>query len=253
MKIIAVVTDNFRFYYDIVKELKQRDIPFISLSPKNDVPEDVGVVITTELERDAIYFDNVVAVSEDIRDGVRKALSILSGKASYQQMIVGIDPGYKPGVALIGDGQVLESAYADSPEDVKNIVERYMRGYEYHSMIVRIGHGDRTNRNRTITVLRELPVIMEIVNEERTTKCGVSPDLEAAKEIAMSFGELVVGEYAVVSTVGEQRDMQRRSRIKSEGEITISRDLAKKVVEGDLNLKEAIALQKKKKDSKSQF
>ncbi len=246
MKIIAVATDNFRFYYDIVKELKQRDIPFVSLSPKNPVPEDVEVVITTEIERDAIDFKNTISVSNDVRGGVRKALSILSGKASYQQMIVGVDPGYKPGVALIGDGQLLESTYADCPEDVKNIVERYMDGYEYDNIIARIGHGDRTNRNRTIRVLRELPVIMEIVNEERTTKGGVSPDLEAAKEIAMSYGELVVGEYAVESTEGEQRDMQRRSRIKSEGEITISRELAKKVVEGDLKLKEAIDLQKKK-------
>ncbi len=246
MKIIAVVTDNFRFYYDIVKELKQRDIPFISISPKDPVPEDVEVVITTERERDAVDFKNVVAVSQDIRKGVRRALSILSGKASYQQMIVGVDPGSKPGVALVGDGQVLETTYADSPEDVKNIVERYMNGYEYQNILVRIGHGDRTNRNRTIGVLRELPVIMEIVNEERTTKGGISPDLEAAKQIAMSIGELVVGEYAIESTVGEQREMQRRSRIKSEGEITISRDLAKKVVEGELNLKEAIVLQKKK-------
>ncbi len=247
MKIIAVATDNFEFYYNIVKELKQRDIPFVSISPKDPIPDNVEVIITTDLEKDAIDFKNVISGSDDIRGGVRKALSILSGKISYQQMVVGIDPGSKPGVAIIGDGKLLETTYADSPEDVKDIVERYMKGYDYYSMIVRIGHGDRTNRNRTINVLRELPVIVEIVNEEFTTKGGISPDLQAAEEIAFSSGELAVGEYLVESTEGEQRDMQRRSRIKSQGEITISRDLAKKVVEGELDLNEAISIQKKKR------
>lgn len=246
VKIIAVATDNFRFYYDIVKELKQRDIPFVSLSPKDPIPEGVEVVLTTELEKDAIDFKNVVIASDDIRRAVRQALSILSGKASYQQMVVGVDPGSKPGVALLGDGRLLETAYADSPEDVKNIVERYMKTYEYQIMIVRIGHGDRTNRNRTINVLRDIPVIVEIVNEEYTTKGGVSPDLQAAEEIAISVGELAVGEYLVESTEGEKKEMQRRSRIKSDGEITISKELAKKVVEGEVELSEAISIQRKK-------
>ncbi len=246
MKIIAVVTDNFQFYYDIVKELKQRDIPFISLSPRDPLPPHVKVVLTTVVESEAIDFDNVVSISGDIRHGVRKALSVISEKASYQQMVVGVDPGAKPGVALVGDGNPLETAYADSPEDVRNMVERYMAGYEFENMILRIGHGDPTNRNRTINALKGLSIMVEIVNEEHTTKTGGTPDLEAATTIALSRGEIAAGEYLIEATEGEQREMQRRSRIKSNGEITISKDLAKKVVEGEHDLSEAISIQRKK-------
>ncbi len=247
MKIIAVVTDNFQFYYDMVKELKQRDIPFISLSPRDPIPPHVGVVITTSLETEAIHFDNVIAVSEDLRQGVRKALSAISKKASYQQMVVGVDPGYEPGVALIGDGVTLETAYAESPEAVRDMVERFMNGYDFQRMMVRIGHGDPTNRNRTINALRGLPVLMEIVNEENTTKTGVAPDLDAAVTIALSKGEVALGDFVVEATEGEKREMQRRSRIKSDGEITISKALAKKVVEGEVDLSEAISIQREKK------
>jgi len=63
----------------------------------------------------------------------------------------------------------------------------------------------------------------------------------------LSAGDLAEGPYEVEATDGEMREMQRRSRIKS-GDITISKKLAKKVVEGDLEMKEAIDEQKEKED-----
>lgn len=255
MSIIAVSTSDFKFYYDMVRELKQRDIPFVSLSPTDPIPSNVDIVITTEKEKDGIDFGNIVAVPEgtkNIRKGVRKALSLTSGKVSYQKVVIGIDPGISPGITLVGDGKVLESTYAESPEDVKNIVTGYIEGYEFSELIVRIGHGDRTNRNRTINAIQGLPIRMEIVNEEDTTHLGETPDLEAAKEIAFSDGELIYGEYQVEATEGEKREMQRRSRIESNGDLTISKDLAKKVVEGDIDLDEAIHEQKDKSDDKEE-
>ncbi len=247
MNILAVATDNFEFYYDVVEELKQRDIPFVSISPTDPVPPNVEVVITTAHEAEAIDLpeDHVIGVpGQEVRSGIRKALAVLSGKSTYQQLIVGIDPGTKPGVSLVGDGKVLETCYSDSPEDVGDIIERYMKDYDFQRMTVRIGHGDKTNRNRTINSIEGLAVRVEIVNEEDTTKLAESPDLEAAKKIALSAGKLASGSFEVEATEGEMREMQRRSRIES-GEITISKELAKKVVEGDMKMKEAIKKQKK--------
>ncbi|MFW6048068.1 MAG: hypothetical protein ACOC87_02050, partial [Candidatus Natronoplasma sp.] len=79
------------------------------------------------------------------------------------------------------------------------------------------------------------------------TKLTDSPDIEAAKKIALSVGDLAEGSYDVEATEGEMREIQRRSRIES-GEITISKRLAKKVVEGDLKMKEAINEQKEEED-----
>ncbi len=247
MKILAIATDNFEFYYEIVEELKQRDIPFVSLSPIDPIPPNVEVVITTEQEAESIDFKNVVAVKEDIRRGVRKALSMMKGRSSYQEIVVGVDPGTDPGIALVGDGKVLETVHAESPEEVREIIEGFVEGYEFQRMIVRIGHGDKTNRNRTINSLNGLPVRVEIVNEEGTTKLTDFPDLEAAKKIALSRGKLAFGTYDINATEGEMREMQRRSRMEC-GDITISKDLAKKVVEGDMEMKEAIKEQKEKEE-----
>jgi len=249
VKILAIATDNFEFYYEAVRELKQRNIPFISLSLSDPIPPNVDVVLTTKQEAEGIEFRNVVAVGDDIRKGVRKALSMISGKSSYQKMIVGVDPGVEPGVVLVGDGKVIETHHASSPEDVRNKVDSFIEGYEFQRMTIRIGHGDRTNRNRTIKSLEGLAVRIEIVNEEGTTKLTESPDIEAAKKIALTEGELAFGDYGVNATEGEMKEMQRRSRIRS-GDLTISKDLAKKVVEGDLRMKEAITKQKKKEKNK---
>ncbi|MBS3781738.1 MAG: hypothetical protein KGY66_00520 [Candidatus Thermoplasmatota archaeon] len=243
MKILAVATDNFEFYYEIVRELKQRDIAFVSLSPTDPIPPNVDLVITTEQEAEGIDFQNIVSIEQDIRKGVRRALSILKGKQTYQKMLVGIDPGTEPGIALVGDGKILETMNADSPEKVRDIIKGFIEDYSFQRMTVRIGHGDKTNRNRTITSLKGLAVRIEIVNEEDTTQLTESPDIEAAKKIALSIGKLAEGPYDVEATEGEMREMQRRSRIES-GEITISKKLAKKVVEGDMEMKEAINEQK---------
>jgi len=247
VKILAVATDNFEFYYEIVRELKQRDIAFVSLSPTDPIPPNVDLVITTSKEAEGIDFPNVVGIEENIRKGVRRALSILKGKQTYQKMLVGVDPGTEPGIALVGDGKILETMHADSPEDVKEITEGFIEDYSFRRMTVRIGHGDKTNRNRTISSLKGLAVRIEIVNEEDTTKLTEAPDIEAAKKIALSAGDLAEGPYDVEATEGEMREMQRRSRIES-GDITISKKLAKKVVEGDLEMKEAINEQKEEED-----
>lgn len=247
MKILAVATDNFEFYYDVVKELKQRDIPFVSISPTDPVPDNVKVVMITEQEKEAIDFDKTVAVKNDVRKGVGKALSILSGKVSYQQMVVGVDPGSTTGVVLLGDGKILETTRTEKPEGVRRIVERYMDTYDFDMMIVRIGHGDRINRNRTINSLKGLALRIEIVNEEATTIRSDTPHLDAAKKIAITKGEIALGPYDVEATEGEKKEMQRRSRIESDGEVTISRHLAKKVVEGEIELEEALEEQQKKK------
>ncbi|MFP4000573.1 MAG: hypothetical protein ACLFSM_01610 [Thermoplasmata archaeon] len=247
MKILGVATDNFEFYYDIVKELKQRDIPFVSLSPTDPIPPNVDLVITTAQEAEGIDFENVVGVEDDIRRGVRRALSMLKGKLTYQKIVVGVDPGTQPGISLVGDGKILETMHADSPEEVGKIVERFIEDYSFQRMTVRIGHGDKTNRNRTINALEGLAIRIEIVNEEDTTKLTEAPDIEAAKKIALSAGKLAEGPFDVEATEGEMREMQRRSRMKS-GEITISKKLAKKVVEGDMKMKEAIDEQKEEED-----
>jgi len=56
MKIIGVMTENFALYYDLVKLLKERGKPFISLSFDDSIPANVGLIITSMDEQHKVRF-----------------------------------------------------------------------------------------------------------------------------------------------------------------------------------------------------
>ncbi len=240
MKSVAVITQNFRIYYDVVKALKKGNVSFVSLKIGKKIPRNVGVVITTKEESSAIKFLNKVEVDNKIDAAVKKAVNMLHGKKSYSQLIIGIDPGMNPGLVLIGDDIVLDTMQASSPEDAAHIVTDWIKAYASKKAGVRIGHSSLTHRNRTINALSSLKLKIEIVDERNTTKRIKEPDTHAAMQIASSRGYLAQREYEIVPTLGEIRDIQRLSRIKSGERITISRETAEKVAKGELSLDDAL-------------
>ena len=268
MKIVGIITENFSVYYDLVKALKARSIPFVSLSFADLIPANVGVIITTEKETDNIEFEHKVEIPEnhdevkDIQYAINVALNTLSGKEHYNHLIIGIDPGKRPGVAVIGDGETVNLFQVGTPEDVGNTVRQILRTYPAYDLRIRIGHGAPTHRNRIINTLfdlfeaatgtGEIPTIIpiEIVDETSTTLKPGGTDTEAAKNIAFTKGVRVVsryiGKYKIEPTEGELHDIQRRSRIESKGAVTISMDLAEKVAKGEFTLQKAILLQEEK-------
>ncbi|WP_455392516.1 hypothetical protein [[Eubacterium] cellulosolvens] len=253
MKIIGVMTEDFSIYYDLVKVLKERKIPFISLSPDDAIPANVGVIFTTNEEQSKIWYEPKLAVTEgdDISLMIDKALKIMEGKERFGKLIIGIDPGKRPGLAVLGDGDVLEVYQVDAPEKVVSIIKRVLRTYPDQEALIRIGDGAPTHRNRIINGLFNLGVPMEMVDESNTTQKTVQPDIKAAIDIALCNGIPIKSKLEVAPTEGEIRDIQRISRLESNGAITISKPLAKKVAAGLITLEEAIKSQQKKKSDGS--
>ncbi len=240
MKIIGILTSDFRIYYDLIKALKSRDAPFAILSFEEPIPINIGVIITTENEMKIIEFPNTVVVEEDIELSIDIAQRVLSGKEEFKKVIIGIDPGKRPGIAVIGDGEILSTAQVSSPEGVREIVERALKSYPASEFIVRIGHGDTTHRNRIINSLSEFGLAVEISDETRTTRVSETPDIDAAIDIALTSGKEAKKRYKVTPTEGELRNIQRQSRIASKGKVTISKEEARLVAVGKLTLEEAI-------------
>ena len=102
MKIIGVMTENFSLYYDLVKVLKERKIPFISLSFNDKIPANVGIIITTDSELKKFKFKRKLAITEkdDPELMIERALKQIEGKSTFGKLIIGIDPGKRPGVAF---------------------------------------------------------------------------------------------------------------------------------------------------------
>jgi len=242
-KVLGVMTEDFRLYHDLVAELKARDIPFVSLSFSRRIPENVGVIVTSPKEAERVRRPHVVAEA-DIGAAIARALQVLQGKTRWEEVLVGIDPGAEPGVAVVGDGQVLATYHAPSPEGVAGIVREALGTFPSLRRRVRIGHGDRTNRNRILNALAREGLPTEIVDEAGTTDRTQDPDVGAAIKIAFVPGVRATPPYDVEPTPGEVREIQRRSRVTSEGGVTISKDLASRVARGEISLDEAIRKQR---------
>ena len=86
--------------------------------------------------------------------------------------------------------------------------------------------------------------MLEIVDERNTTKRSQTPDEDAAVEIAMTPGYRPRKRQAIEPCQGEIRNIQRISRLESEGCLTVSKVLAKKVAKGEISLSDAIVTQK---------
>jgi hypothetical protein len=240
MKRLGILTSDFRVYYELIKELKKRGLEFKSLSFSEPIPMNIGVIITTEEEMDKINFPKLIATTNDIDLTIDIAQRTLKGKEAYHKMIIGIDPGKRPGIAIIGDGEIVATAQVSSPEKVKERIFRALKSYPSEEIIVRIGHGDTTHRNRIINSLSSLHLKIEISDESRTTRISDSPDIDAAIDIALKSGIEAKGRFKVKPTEGELKDIQRRSRIASKGRMTISREDAIRVAKGECTLEEAL-------------
>jgi hypothetical protein len=238
MKIIGLVTEDFRFFHQMVKLLKERHEPFVSLGFDDPVPENVGAIITTTAERGDVRFHNVIS-DDDPEIAFKAARSVLRGKR-FGKIVIGIDPGRRPGIAVVGDGRIIDTELVYCPEDVTETLVRMTWNLDFDVMVVRIGHGDPTNRNRIIHAVWPLADEVEIVDESSTTKKTVTPDIDAAIMIAFTSGERVISEPEVCPTPGEVRDIKRLSRIESKGRVTISTELASQVARGRISLAQAL-------------
>jgi hypothetical protein len=250
MKTIGLFTNNFSLYYDLIKILKKRKIPYVSLSSIKNIPSSIGVILTSNNELHDIKSQKVIAADayDTIDHAVDLALQMVIGKDLYSKVFIGIDPGDQPGIAVVGDDVLLQKINIDAPEKVVTVIKRILREYPALETLIRIGHGSILTRNRIINSLIPLKIPIEIVDETKTTpsqQIGRNErDSEAAAVIALLTGGKVQRRLPLEPTRGEIRNIQERSRKLTGGKFSISEKTAKKVLEGSISLIEAIEKEK---------
>lgn len=260
MAVLGVLTQDFERYHDLVNTLKQRGVPFLSLVADQDVPARVEVILSTPGHAPVLSDCPVVLYDPNdegeggevayrgVDAAIDAALRHLEGRVELRDIVVGVDPGERPGVAILGDGQVLTTLRAASPEDVAPAVERRLADLPSETVTVRVGHGAATKRDRIINAVLEAGLAVEQVDETRTSPPSYKPnrerDITAAKRIGLAEGEPVLRRRDVRPTSGELGDIQRRSRKASDGEVTIAEDLARQVALGTITLEEALREQR---------
>jgi hypothetical protein len=238
--VIVVATADFELYHDVVGALRDRGVRFTTVEPGASLPEDATVVVTGEADavRAPESLPVVVARPDAARHAVEAALAHLRGGEG--RTVVGVDPGPRPGVAvLVGDIVVacFQVDVADVPDRVREEVA------DATDPLVRVGDGARLEGARIVEALDDVRV--ELVDETGTTPyLGAGArgmgDVVAAINIARMPGEVVERRH-VEPSAGEIQTVQERSRSASGGKRTLPASLARRVAMGELTMEAALA------------
>jgi hypothetical protein len=229
-------------YQDLINELRERRLKFVTVAPGESIGQDIGVVITSENERGTITFPNVV-VASDPEMTVNEAVRRLRNGARSGRAVIGIDPGQEPGIAVICN-DVVEAVYRVPLGQALGVIDNISQ--RYPDLLVRVGHGARIISTQLINALVAQGISVELVDESGTspylgrgTGGTAISDIVAAINIAHTQGKRM-GRQALRPSKGEIRSIQEKSRELSEGRTTISRLLAEKVALGEITIRQAL-------------
>jgi len=241
---VALVTRDPGLYHELAGFLRERRFPSVSLLPGDRIPESVAVVLTSEEESAEIDHPRVLPAVEG---GDRRALGAAIAHAltlgdPNEQLVVGIDPGPRPGYAILCGGVSLGEGALDSPEGAGPLAAQIRHRFPSQHVVYRVGSGDPPARNRIVNALLQHRRAVELVNENGTTPHGRRPprDALAARTIGTTQGTPVHEPLVGAITAGEIANVQRLSREGSGGRLTISRSSAHRVLRGEVTLAEAV-------------
>ena len=172
---IAVATVSGKAYYLLVNELKTRRTNFLSLTPYENVPLNVQVVITTQAEGEHIKHPRVLVYQENTNPSaiVDEAIKLSEGKKNFETIVVGVDPGKTFGIAVMSDGNVLNTMTCSSIEETINAIARIFSKQQAAVRILKVGNWAPSYTAELLPLLDPvLPkdVTIEIVREAGTSR-----------------------------------------------------------------------------------
>ena len=236
---IVVATSDFEVYHGVVTELRERGTAFTTVEPDAALPDHTDVIVTgADHADDFADVPTIVADPDDPRRAVDQALAVVRGDGG--RTVIGVDPGRKPGIAVLV-GETVVAAFHVPLGEAVDVIRR--EAADAPSPVVRIGDGSRLKGAKLITDLDDVTV--ELVDETGTTPyLGTGArgmgDVLAAVNIARLEGE-VVDAREIEPTEGEIQVIKDRSRERSERNRAIDEVLARRVAAGELTIDEALA------------
>lgn len=173
---VAVATVQGKPYFLLVNQLRELNIPFISLVPGEPVPAKVRLVITTERDKDLVKHDRIVVFhSENELDNiVNEVKKILLGKEKYEKIMIGLDPGKATGLAVLADGKIIDQSNCYTTHEVINTIQKSISNITYSqtAVTVKIGNGVPIYKVLLEELDTSLPpeIALEVVGEAGTNK-----------------------------------------------------------------------------------
>ncbi|MCL4444896.1 MAG: hypothetical protein M1464_04520 [Candidatus Thermoplasmatota archaeon] len=162
---IGIFTQDFKFYHDVIYRLREWDLPFVSIEDPGQVPEDVSVVLSSSSDD---LLPRQIRTNNPVR-AIRMALPRLLNRYDFNSVVIGIDPGPRPGLAVTADRILTEAYECPDTLSVGKEVQDIADFYSYKNISIKIGNGDRPNRKEIIDHLEKTKIGITIVDETNTS------------------------------------------------------------------------------------
>jgi hypothetical protein len=198
---IGVLINSGKAYHAVISELAAKGMEYVPLLPWQPIPLDVRVIITTDGIESTMQGRRVVTFEEgsDPRRTVEESILLLLGKDRFRELVLGIDPGKQTGLAVLGDGIVLETGTYAEARGLVDEVLRILPAFPSERSVVKIGRGaeEYSRILRSALSSRLSPAVeVQMVEETGTTTNNVHPEEEgisrniiSAIRIALRQGE----------------------------------------------------------------
>ncbi|MFA5572390.1 MAG: hypothetical protein WC046_05680 [Candidatus Bathyarchaeia archaeon] len=173
---VAVATVQGKVYYFIANALREKGISFFSLIPGEPIPSRAKLVITTNGEKGLVDYPKILIYQgeEELDSLLMEIKKILSGKETYEKIIIGIDPGEVIGLAILADGKIMLECNCYSGRELVNSILKILKtiNFSVTSVIVKIGTGVPVYKELLWDLDDTLPdeVMLEVVNETGTNR-----------------------------------------------------------------------------------
>ena len=227
--------------YRLLQVLEHKGVSPVLVDASQPLPDPVGWWFGTEDEVNQHGGKGVVATADSVHDAVEEWWRRYRQRPTIQRLVVGIDPGPRPGCAWLGDDAMLGKTSLESIEGAVHHVQSLESLHRPTEVLVRVGHGAPVPRDRFINAALQHGWSVEIVDERRTSQGSSRHEHESsALKIAQKQGDAVIEWRMILPTDGEVKDWQRRSRQASKGAITISTELATAVCTGAMTMTQAL-------------
>jgi hypothetical protein len=173
---IGIATTYGKPYFQFVKALKFLNIQYDSLLPTEIQNYPGSLIFTTENEspksaNQQILNEEILKEDPTVIQGI--IIEKLDSGLNKQELLIGIDPGQRIGLAVMYLGKEIERGLYTSPEELASHVAKILGGLRAEKKIVKIGNGNMQVAKQ-ITRLLNLRFCshfeLEFVDERKTTR-----------------------------------------------------------------------------------
>jgi len=174
--LIGIATKDLKIAKKICNELKKRGLKYIFLTPENDFPTYLRVLIygyRNEFKESSIknilFYEDYDSPSKI----VDRAYEIALGKEKYSNVVIAIDPGNRIGAAFICDNLIVKTMLFYNIKNLLNEIDSFFKMHFNSKKIILIGKGAYEIGSKIINEINKKygkEVKLITINEEFSNK-----------------------------------------------------------------------------------